>query len=103
MDQLFYALTAILQPTLALSFQVPFFLRGGINGLKTLNLQDHTYQDHFCSMCPRSLELSSSYTTNHDDELESLFLSGNQESVFKTDSIDDRSSGFTPDDGRDLS
>ena len=51
-------------------------------------------------MCPRSLELSSSYTTNHDDELKSLFLSGNQESVFMADSIDDRSSGFTPDDGR---
>ena len=103
MDQLFYAFTAILQPTIALSFQVHFFLIGSIKSLKTLKLQDHTYQDHFCSMCPRSLELSSSYTTNHDDELESLFLSGNQESVSKTDSIDDRSSGFTPDDGRDLS
>ena len=103
MDQLFYALTAILQPSIALSFWVHFFLRGSIKRLKTLKLQDHTYQDHFCSMCPRSLELSSSYTTNHDDELESLFLSGNQESVFMTDSIDDRSSGFTPDDGRDLS
>ena len=103
MDQLFYALTAILQLTIALLFQVHFFLRGNIKGLKTLKLQDHTYQDHFCSMCPRSLELSSSYTTNHDDELESLFLSGNQESVFMADSIDDRSSGFTPDDGRGFS
>ena len=103
MDQLFHAITAILQVTIALAFQVHFFLIGSIKGLKTLKLQDHTYQDHFCSMCPRSLELSSSYTTNHDDELESLFLSGSQESVSKTDSIDDRSSGFTPDDGRDLS
>ena len=103
MDQLFYALTAILQPTIALLFQVHFLLTGSIKSLKTLKLQDHTYQDHFCSMCPRSLELSSSYTTNHDDELESLFLSRNQESVFMADSIDDRSSGFTPDDGRGLS
>ena len=103
MDQLFDALTAILQPIMALSFQLHFFLRVSIKRLKTQKLQDHTYQDHFCSMCPRSLELSSSYTTNHDDELESLFLSGNQESVSVTDSIDDRSSGFTPDDGRDLS
>ena len=103
MDQLFHAITAILQLTIALAFQVHFFLIGSIKRLKTLKLQDHTYQDHFCSMCPRSLELSSSYTTNHDDELESLFLSGNQESVSETDSIDDRSFGFTPDDGRDLS
>ena len=100
MDQFFYALAAILQPTIALLFQVHFFLRGNIKCLKTLKLQDHTYQDHFCSMCPRSLELSSSYTTNHDDKRKSLFLSGNQESVFMADSIDDRSSGFTPDDGR---
>ena len=42
MDQLFYALSAILQPTIALLFQVQFILRGSIKRLKTLKLQDYT-------------------------------------------------------------
>ena len=75
----FFALTTILQPTRALKFQVHFFLRGRLKRLKTATLQDRTFQDHFFNTCPRSLQLSSSYTINHDDELESLFLSGNLE------------------------
>ena len=31
--------------------------------------QDHTYQDHICSMCPRSIELYSSIMPSHNDEL----------------------------------
>ena len=78
----FFALTTILQPTRALKFKVHFFLRGRLKRLKTVKLQDWTFQDHFFNMCPRSLQLSSSYTINHDDELESLFLSGNLELFF---------------------
>ena len=40
--------------------------------------QDHTYQDHFCSMCPRSFELYSSITTSHDEEAWACFLSRKQ-------------------------
>ena len=38
--------------------------------------QDHTYQDHFCSMCPRSFELHSSITTKPWWWVLTHFLSG---------------------------